>query len=142
METLQINIQNKFAYKNYFTIVTTATSKLGPDLQKVLCLITVWNLVVIAAERYLAVCQPFKHNNFRKVTIIKIYFIIYVITVILTSIFLFQVSEVFNLKTKSVPRCLFGSANGFLVQLLNSQIQSLYENLISPYAKSEDMPNA
>ena len=28
------------------------------------CLLVVWSLVTIAAERYLAVCQPFKHNEF------------------------------------------------------------------------------
>ena len=53
----------------------------------------VWNLVVIAAERYLAVCQPFKHNNFTKRKIHRIFVLIYVMAILLESFAAFEVSE-------------------------------------------------
>ena len=42
--------------------------------------------MTIAAERYLAVCQPFKHNEFTKRKILLIFALIYVMSFLLNSI--------------------------------------------------------
>ena len=55
-------------------------------------LILVWNLVTIAFERYLAVCHPFKHSNFTRSKIMKIYVLIYMMSLVLPSIAAFEVS--------------------------------------------------
>ena len=44
-----------------------------------LCLVVVWNLVTIAVERYLAVCQPFKHSGFTKQKVIGIFILMYTV---------------------------------------------------------------
>ena len=58
---------------------------------KVISCFVVWNLVVIAAERYLAVCQPFKHNNFTRGRVLVIFSLIYITAVLLKSIATFEV---------------------------------------------------
>ena len=37
--------------------------------------VSVWNLVTIAFERYLAVCQPFKHSKLTKSRVLKAFFV-------------------------------------------------------------------
>ena len=56
-------------------------------------LVAVWNLVVIAAERYLAVCKPFKHGEFTERKTVKIILLIYFVGIILSFPAAFQVSE-------------------------------------------------
>ena len=43
------------------------------------CLVVVWNLVTIAVERYLAVCQPFKHSGFTKRKVVGVFIGMYTI---------------------------------------------------------------
>ena len=50
------------------------------------CLVVVWNLVTIAAERYLAVCQPFKHSGFTKRKVVGIFIFMYVMGIPCTSL--------------------------------------------------------
>ena len=54
-------------------------------------IVSVWNLVTIAAERYLAVCQPFKHNNFTRGRVLIIFGLIYVLACPLCTGAAFQV---------------------------------------------------
>ena len=62
------------------------------NILRFLFLILVWNLVTIAFERYLAVCQPFKHSNFTRRKIAKILVLIYIVALLLPSIVAFEVS--------------------------------------------------
>ena len=48
--------------------------------------------MTIAAERYLAVCQPFKHSNFTRGKIVKLFVLIYIVALLLPSIAAFEVS--------------------------------------------------
>ena len=48
--------------------------------------------MIIAAERYLAVCRPLKHNSFTKGRIALIFVLIYIMAVLLPSIAIFEVS--------------------------------------------------
>ena len=71
------------------------------------CFIVVWNLVIIAAERYLAVCQPFKHNEFTKRKIVLCYVLIYFCAIIFNFTTAFDVSYIqsdlnFSVKSSSV----------------------------------------
>ena len=50
-----------------------------------------WNLVAIAAERYLAVCRPFKHCEFTRDKIVQIWVSFYIMTVILNFSTAFEV---------------------------------------------------
>ena len=59
----------------------------------VFCLIVVWNLVTIAAERYFAVCLPLKHNLFTERKITVIFILIYVFAAPCVSLAAFQVSH-------------------------------------------------
>ena len=54
-------------------------------------LVVVWNLVTIAAERYLAVCQPFKHSGFTKRKAVCIFILVYLMGIPCTSLAAFQV---------------------------------------------------
>ena len=63
---------------------------------KVISCFVVWNLVVIATERYLAVCQPFKHNNFTRGRVLVIFGLIYITAVLLNSIAAFEVSDILH----------------------------------------------
>ena len=60
--------------------------------KNIFCVLVVWNLVTIAFERYLAVCQPFKHSNFTRGKIVKMFVLIYIIALLLPSIAAFEVS--------------------------------------------------
>ena len=55
-------------------------------------LVAVWSLVTIAAERYLAVCQPFKHSNFTKRKIVLFFILIYFMAAFINSTAAFEVS--------------------------------------------------
>ena len=58
------------------------------------CLVVVWNLVTIAAERYLAVCKPFKHSGFTKQRAYYIFILVYLMGIPCTSLAAFQVINV------------------------------------------------
>ena len=47
--------------------------------------------MTIASERYLAVCQPFKHNNFTKSRVTMVFVLIYLMGVVCTAGAAFQV---------------------------------------------------
>ena len=53
--------------------------------------IPVWNLVTIASERYLAVCQPFKHGNFTKSKVLLSFGLNYLLGMVCTAGAAFQV---------------------------------------------------
>ena len=55
-------------------------------------LVVVWNLVIIAFERYLAVCHPFKHGNFTRKKIILFFAVIYFMAAFINSTAAFEVS--------------------------------------------------
>ena len=61
----------------------------------ILCFV-VWNLVVIATERYLAVCHPFKHKKFTRGRVLVIFGLIYITAVFLNSIAAFEVSYILD----------------------------------------------
>ena len=48
--------------------------------------------MTIAAERYLAVCQPFKHNEFTIRKVLLFYVLIYFMAVFINSTAAFEVS--------------------------------------------------
>ena len=48
--------------------------------------------MTIAFERYLAVCHPFKHGNFTRSKIMKMFVLIYMMSLVLPSIAAFEVS--------------------------------------------------
>ena len=48
--------------------------------------------MTIAAERYLAVCHPFKHSNFTEKKILLIFALIYIMSFLLNSITTVEVS--------------------------------------------------
>ena len=52
--------------------------------------------MTIAAERYLAVCQPFKHNNFTRKKAFCIFFYFYIFALFFTGIATFEVSHCFR----------------------------------------------
>ena len=81
-------------------------------------LIVVWNLVVIAAERYLAVCHPFKHNEFTKRKVLISFVLIYIMAVLLPSIAIFEVSY--------IQYIIF---NLIKINLLSSRSQSLSDHI-------------
>ena len=60
---------------------------------------SVWNLVTIALERYLAVCKPFKYANFTKSKVMKIFIGLYIMSIICSGGCSFQVTiaEIHNL---------------------------------------------
>ena len=60
----------------------------------VFCLLVVWNLVVIAVERYLAVCQPFKHNELTKKKAVFFFVLIYIAAIIFNFTTAFDVSYI------------------------------------------------
>ena len=53
--------------------------------------------MTIAAERYLAVCHPFKHNEFTERKIVLVFALIYVMSILLNSITTVEVSVSFSL---------------------------------------------
>ena len=55
-------------------------------------LVVVWNLVIIAFERYLAVCHPFKHSNFTRRKIVLVFAVIYFMAAFINSTAAFEVS--------------------------------------------------
>ena len=57
------------------------------------CLVVVWSLVTIAAERYLAVCQPFKHNEFTTRKVLLFYVVIYFMAAFINSTAALEVSS-------------------------------------------------
>ena len=48
--------------------------------------------MTIAVERYLAVCQPFKHSGFTKRKVVRILILIYVLGIFWSSVGAFQVT--------------------------------------------------
>ena len=52
--------------------------------------------MTIAAERYLAVCQPFKHNEFTIRKLLLFYVLIYFMAVFINSIAAFEVSLLYT----------------------------------------------
>ena len=81
--------------------------------------IVVWNLVVIAAERYLAVCGPFKHNEFTRYRIVRIWVSFYIMTVILNFSTAFEVRPLSFLWFRSLSALAFF---GFiLINIINTQ---------------------
>ena len=66
----------------------------GLLLISLFCLVVVWNLVTIAAERYLAVCRPFKHNDFTRGRVTVIFGLIYVLACPLCTGAAFQVRAI------------------------------------------------
>ena len=80
------------------------------------CLIVVWSLVTIAAERYLAVCQPFKHNEFTIRKVLLFYVVIYFMAVFINSTAAFEVSlkvEVKYFWVDSQPAQIFSRTKFF-----------------------------
>ena len=55
--------------------------------------------MTIASERYLAVCQPFKHNNFTKSRVTMVFILIYLMGVVCTAGAAFQVFVLQHYKT-------------------------------------------
>ena len=51
--------------------------------------------MTIAAERYMAVCQPFKHNEFTKRKVLVFFVIIYFMAAFINSTAAFEVSYIF-----------------------------------------------
>ena len=49
--------------------------------------------MTIAFERYLAVCHPFKHSNFTKRKVQRIFILIYIMAVVLESFAALEVSS-------------------------------------------------
>ena len=60
--------------------------------QHLIFLFSVWNLVTIALERYLAVCQPFKYANFMKSKVVLIFIWMYIMSIICSGGGSFQVT--------------------------------------------------
>ena len=58
-----------------------------------LFLFTVWNLVAIASERYLAVCVPFKHAHFTRRKVLLTFSLIYIMAIIFSFLVAFQVGS-------------------------------------------------
>ena len=79
-------------------------------------LVAVWSLVTIAAERYLAVCQPFKHNNFTKRKALLFFVIIYFMAAFINFSSAFEVS------------CLQHRICWFVFNLSTIQLKSEYES--------------
>ena len=58
-----------------------------------LVLFSVWNLVAIAYERYLAVCVPFKHAHFTRHKVLVTFIFNYIMAIIYSFLVLFQVGS-------------------------------------------------
>ena len=90
--SLTINIDLVFhillCFKNSRSIVEQGSEIKLTDVS----FLSVWNLVTIAAERYLAVCCPFKHVDFTTRRVKFIFFAIYILSVPCLSLLVFQVS--------------------------------------------------
>ena len=81
-------------------------------------LVTVWNLVIIAVERYLAVCQPFKHSNFTKSTVYKSFIVNYILSLIFNFGSCFQVSLMSSIGYIYVKTSFQMDSNSFISFLI------------------------
>ena len=74
--------------------------------QHLIFLFSVWNLVTIALERYLAVCQPFKYANFTKSKVMLIFILMYIMSIICSGGSSFQVNISPFFKKKLYTSCM------------------------------------
>ena len=83
---------------NFILVYLMGIPSLGTNT--VFYLVVVWNLVTIAVERYLAVCQPFKHSSFTKQKVIGAFIFMYAIGIPCTfmaafDVIFFEIFEIF-----------------------------------------------
>ena len=77
--------------------------------QHLIFLFSVWNLVTIALERYLAVCRPFKYANFTKSKVMLIFILMYIMSIICSggSSFQVNISPFFKKNDTLLACCVF-----------------------------------